>query len=64
MLSWLLPELLLVLLKKNCGRRNELLRFGCCDCSGDERPEDEAIEEEDGDVEYMLVVQRCPATIL
>lgn len=42
--------------KKNCGRRNELLRCCCCfepGCSGDERPDEEAIEEEDGDVEYM-----------
>lgn len=48
--------------KKNCGRRNELLRCGCdagcCDwCSGDVRPDDEAIEDEDGDVEYIVVLK-------
>lgn len=60
-------ELLLVLLleeeKKNWGRRNELLRCGCgtgcCDgCSGDERPDDEAMEDDDGDVEYILGMGR------
>ena len=45
--------------KKNCGKRNGLLRGGCgafCEdcCSGEVRPEEEAIEEEDGDVEYMV----------
>lgn len=51
---------LLLLEKKNCGRRNELLRCGwdegCCDeCSGDERPDEEAIDDEDGDVEYIVM---------
>ena len=47
--------------KKNCGRRNELLRCGCdagCWCSGEERPEDEAMDDEDGEVEYILNVVR------
>lgn len=26
---------------------------GCDECSGDERPDDDAIDDEDGDVEYM-----------
>lgn len=48
--------------KKNCGRRNELLRCvfdadGGEWCSGEERPEDEPAEEQDGDVEYIVAVQ-------
>lgn len=50
--------------QKNCGSRNELLRcgcdVGCCDdWSGDERPDDEDIEEEDGEVEYMASDSCC-----